>query len=463
MKQRHLLSVLIFIDWLTATLAWTLFFYFRKTIIEKKDFVTSDTFYLGAIFIPIAWLLLYYFQGTYHEIKRHYRFKLLNLTFFGSVIGTIIIFFTLLLDDQIDGYKIYYNLILLIFTIHFLLTIIPRMIFITILVKRIHSGKFRFKTLLIGGSEKAVDIYNELNDLPKGIHDFVGFVNINGVDKLLENQLTYLGHANDLTAILRDLEIEEVIIALESLEHNKLKAIVGKLEGSSIRIRILPDLYDILSGHVKMTNIFSPLLIEVNTETMPIWQQSVKRFLDVMISIVSIILLIPLYLLMALAVKLSSKGPIFFLQERIGLNGKPFQIIKFRTMFVDAEKLGPQLSSSNDPRITSIGRFMRKLRLDEFPQFMNVLIGDMSLVGPRPERQFYIDKISEIEPQYLHLTKVRPGITSWGQVKFGYAENVEQMLERMKFDLLYLKNRTLALDFKIMLYTILIVLKAKGK
>jgi len=463
MKQRHLLSVLIFIDWLTATLAWTMFFYFRKTIIEKKDFVTSDTFYLGVIFIPIAWLLLYYFQGTYHEIKRLYRFKLLNLTFFGSIIGSIIIFFTLLLDDQIDGYKIYYNLIVLIFTIHFLFTIIPRMIFITILVKRIHSGKFRFKTLLIGGSEKAVDIFNELNDLPKGIHDFVGFVNINGVDKLLENQLTYLGHANDLTAILRNLEIEEVIIALESMEHNKLKAIVGKLEGSSIRIRILPDLYDILSGHVKMTNIFSPLLIEVNTETMPIWQQSVKRFLDVMISIVSIILLIPFYLLLAIAVKLSSKGPIFFLQERIGLNGKPFQIIKFRTMFIDAEKLGPQLSSSNDPRITPIGRFMRKLRLDEFPQFMNVLLGDMSLVGPRPERQYYIDKISEIEPQYLHLTKVRPGITSWGQVKFGYAENVEQMLERMKFDLLYLKNRTLALDFKIMLYTILIVLKAKGK
>lgn len=463
MKQRHLLSVLIFIDWLTATLAWTLFFYFRKTVIEKKDFVTSDNFYLGAILVPIAWLLMYYFQGTYHEIKRHYRFKLLNLTFFGSIIGTIIIFFTLLLDDQIDGYKIYYNLIVLIFIIHFSCTIIPRMIFITILVKRIHSGKFRFKTLLIGGSEKAVDIYNELNELPKGINDFVGFVNINGVDKLLENQLNYLGHANDLTSILRDLEIEEVIIALESTEHNKLKAIVGKLEGSSIRIRILPDLYDILSGHVKMTNIFSPLLIEVNTETMPIWQQSVKRFLDVIISIVSIVILIPLYLLLAIAVKLSSKGPIFFLQERIGLNGKPFQIIKFRTMFVDAEKLGPQLSSSNDPRITPIGRFMRKLRLDEFPQFMNVLLGDMSLVGPRPERQFYIDKISEIEPQYLHLTKVRPGITSWGQVKFGYAENVEQMLERMKFDLLYLKNRTLALDFKIMLYTILIVLKAKGK
>ncbi len=132
-------------------------------------------------------------------------------------------------------------------------------------------------------------------------------------------------------------------------------------------------------------------------------------------------------------------------------------------MYVDSENLGPQLSSENDPRITKIGRFMRKTRLDEFPQFINVLFGQMSLVGPRPERQFYIDKIVKLEAQYLHLNRVRPGITSWGQVKFGYAENVEQMLQRMKFDLIYLKNRSLALDIKIMFYTVIIVLKAKGK
>src|SRR5690606_13025196 len=180
-------------------------------------------------------------------------------------------------------------------------------------------------------------------------------------------------------------------------------------------------------------------------------------------SLVSIILLLPLYIVLAILVKASSPGPIFFLQERIGRNGTTFNIIKFRTMYLDSEKDGPQLSSTDDPRITKIGRFMRKSRLDEFPQFFNVLFGQMSLVGPRPERQYYIDKIIEIEPQFLELTKVRPGITSWGQVKYGYAENIQQMLDRMKFDLLYLKNRSLSLDIKIMLYTILIIFKGTGK
>lgn len=230
-----------------------------------------------------------------------------------------------------------------------------------------------------------------------------------------------------------------------------------------MKIRVLPDMYDILSGTVDMNNIFGALLIEVNSEVMPVWQRTFKRVIDIVASIISLIVFTPMFIVLAVLVKSSSRGPIFFLQERVGKNGRLFKIVKYRTMVVNAEKAGPQLSSSNDPRITKIGRFMRKTRLDEFPQFYNVLIGDMSLVGPRPERQFYIDQIVKIEPQFLELTKVRPGITSWGQVKYGYAENVEQMLDRMKFDLLYLKNRTLSLDLKIMLYTILIIFKGSGK
>ena len=462
-RQPALILFFVVLDWISAVLSWWLFYFMRKTTIEHQPFMTSDSFFWGIAVIPVMWLLLYYVQGTYHDIKRLYRFKLFNLTFIGTLIGTIFLFFTLLLDDAITGYKVYYKSVLLLFGIHFLVTLVPRLLVVTWLVKRVQSSKNGFRTLLIGGSEKAVDIFSEITQLPKNIYRFVGFVNINGVDRQLESQLPYLGHLDQLEQVLQDYEIEEAIIALESTEHDKLKSIVSRIEGGDLSIKILPDMYDILSGSVKMTNIFGAILIQLNVEAMPIWQQTLKRFIDVVISLVAILVLIPLYVILAICVKASSTGPVFFWQERVGKNGKPFQIVKFRTMYVDAEKFGPQLSSANDPRITPLGKYMRKLRLDEFPQFYNVLIGDMSLVGPRPERQFYIDQIVEIEPQYLHLTKVRPGITSWGQVKYGYAENVDQMLQRMKFDLLYLKNRTLGLDFKIMLHTVMIIIKAKGK
>ena len=166
---------------------------------------------------------------------------------------------------------------------------------------------------------------------------------------------------------------------------------------------------------------------------------------------------------MAILVKASSEGPVFFRQERIGKNGNAFQIIKFRTMCTNAEKDGPQLSSQNDSRITKIGKILRRTRMDELPQFWNVLRGDMSLVGPRPERAFYIEQIVQRAPHYLHLQKVRPGITSWGQVKYGYAENVDEMIQRLKFDILYIENMSIALDIKILFYTVSIVFRGLGK
>ena len=177
----------------------------------------------------------------------------------------------------------------------------------------------------------------------------------------------------------------------------------------------------------------------------------------------ALILLTPVYLFAAIMVKMGSKGPVFYSHERIGKNGKPFTMYKFRSIVQDAEKDGPQLSSKTDPRITSFGRFMRKTRIDEIPQFWNVLKGDMSMVGPRPERRYYIDKIVERAPHYKYLHKVRPGITSWGQVKYGYAENVDEMVERLKYDVLYIENMSLIVDLKILIYTVLIVLQGRGK
>lgn len=464
MNSRALTSLLVFLDWTTSMLSWGVFYYLRKTRIEKVEFSVNESFYYGVALIPLAWMFLYVMQGTYNDVRRLHRMKILNLTFLGTIMGSIGIFFLFLLDDQIIEYRQYYQSVFLLIVLQFTFTFIPRIFLVSCIVRRIHQRKTGFKTLIVGGSDKAVDIYREITELPKGTgHSFVGFININGIDRLLENELPYLGHIDDVEQVLRDHKIEEVIIALESVEHVKLKKIISRLERGDVQIKILPDMYDILSGTVEMSNIFGALLISVNSEVMPVWQRTFKRLIDIVASAIAIIMLLPLFIVLAILVKLSSPGPIFFRQQRIGKNGNPFMIVKFRTMYQNSEKNGPQLSSAHDPRITKIGRFMRKFRLDEFPQFFNVLIGDMSLVGPRPERQYYIDQIIVVEPQFLELTKVRPGITSWGQVKYGYAESVDQMLDRMKFDLLYLKNRSLSLDFKIMLYTILIIFRGAGK
>ncbi len=463
MKNRFWVILFIISDWLIASLVWGLFFYFRKTWIEEKAFEVDQNFIIGSILVPLLWLLIYYMQGSYHEVRRMYRLKILNLTFFGSLIGTVLIFFILILDDTVSNYQMYYYSFGLLFSLQFLLSVLIRLTLATVLINYLRKAGSGFRTVIIGGSEKAVSILNDLRNQKWCINTMIGYININGSDRLLDNKLDYLGHCDNLEILIRNHKVEEVIIAIESSDHNRIQKIITRIQDGRVKIKILPDMYELLSGSLKMTDIYGALLLQIVDDSMPIWQQALKRAMDLIISLVALILLIPIYITCALAVKFSSSGPIFYLQDRVGLDGRVFKIIKFRTMYLNSEEAGPQLSSTNDSRITKAGRFMRKTRLDEFPQFINVILGHMSLVGPRPERQFYIDQIMALAPQYVHLTKVRPGITSWGQVKYGYAENVEQMLDRMKFDLLYLKNRSIALDIKIMFYTIAIVLKAKGK
>lgn len=462
MNRYWTLSLLV-LDVVAAMMAWFIFYITRAIWLEHKSFIPNSTFYLGISLVPIAYILFYYLQGTYLNVRRLYRLKIIQHTAFASIIGSVLIFFILLLDDNVLSYRDYYYSFGVLLLSQFFISLIPRLSLVTIMIHRLRQAGNGFSTVIIGGSERAYHIFKELNHQNHNVNSFIGYVNVNGSDHDLKSEIPYLGHVSDLEQILANHRIDEVIVAIESSDHDRLHKILVKINDLRIIVKVLPDMYELLSGSLKMTNIYGALFVELNRDVMPLWQQAIKRFMDISLSIIAILLLLPIYLIAAVLVKLSSPGPIFFLQERIGLNNKPFQIIKFRTMYVNSEVNGPQLSSSNDARITNIGRFMRKTRLDEFPQFINVIVGHMSLVGPRPERQFYIDQIVQHEPQYVLLNRVRPGITSWGQVKYGYAENVVQMLDRMKYDLLYINNRSIALDLKILFYTVAIVLKAKGK
>ncbi len=420
----------------------------------------------GQIFFPIMMVILYALSGFYNEVYFKSRASNVVNTLGISLLGTIIVFFIALYNDSIDDRLRNYEMVAVLFLLFFTFTLIPRWIITNITIKRVKNKAVYFNTLIVGISEKAKDLANELNTrYPTMGFNVVGFVteHNDSIDELyLNNEHFPVYNMCELSGILETSDVDSFIIAAEDRDTKETIKTINTLLPLGRSVYLTPDILHLITLRPHTQMVSGKVLIDVSKGRTPASTLNIKRVSDVVISAITLILLFPLMAAISLAVKRSSPGPVIYKQERIGYNKKPFNIYKFRTMYTDSELSGPSLSSVDDPRITPIGRVLRKYRLDELPQFWNVFKGDMSIVGPRPEREYFLKQIIDQAPYYCLLQQVRPGITSWGMVKYGYASNVEQMIERAQYDLLYIDNVSFVVDLKILLYTIETVVTGKG-
>lgn len=455
-------------DFIALALGWLVFNIIRfytlplSYVANLTDWLLQRPVVLGQIIVPSAMIGLYAFTGCYARRRSVPTSRLdMTLNTIGvSVIGMLGIFFTALINDNVPERLANYELM----GILLLCLAVPVLI---IRLVRFDIERRKSQHLL----RKALIVYpdNETHirriiacAVDKGFR-VVAIHNTSGTMKKTSKTVCGLPVVRgELEDICLEMDIDALMMPVSDSQKLRDKSVTDPLFRLERPLFIAPYGRELLNTLQRMNAVRPDPLVDIASPQISELTANLKRLFDIVGSTLALIVLSPVLLAIAVAVKRDSKGPVFYRQERLGRWRKPFKIIKFRTMRTDAEANGPLLSYDNDPRITRLGRWLRKYRLDELPQFWNVLIGEMSLVGPRPERGFFAEQILSREPSYMVIQQVRPGITSWGMVKFGYATDVDQMVERMAYDMLYLRNVSMAIDMKIMLHTVSTVVTGRG-
>ncbi len=457
-------------DFVTSSVAWALFNCVRwelhavqGTYTSLAGFLTSRNVLILQLVIPLFMMCVYWLSGYYNEVFRKSRLQEVFTTFWSAVVNSLVIFFGALINDMSGTRGASYELIIILLSLLFFIVYAVRCAITNDTSYRIKHRKWSIPTLVVGRGATAVSFVNKINNQQHSMgYDIRGFVSIPGENDVKE--LSLPGYTLDEVAeVCRREHIQELIVVPTRKGSDRLLHTINHLFALDKPIKLTPMSGNVLMRKMRMSDFYGVPLVDISSSNMSDSAKNVKRAADVIISSILLLVMAPFFAIIALLIKLDSHGTVFYLQERVGYHNVPFNIYKFRTMCSDAEASGePQLTSDNDPRVTRIGRFLRKYRIDELPQFWNVLVGDMSIVGPRPERQYYIDQIMKRAPSYALLRQVRPGITGMGMVKYGYAQNVDEMVERLDYDLMYLENMSLINDVKIMVYTIHTVLTGKG-
>lgn len=456
--------ILVFVtDFLTINLAYIIFFYFR---VETGWFylIGQPEFFLPMFVIYLYWLVIFLFVGMYRPWFAASRFDEVTTLFKTSFVGVFILFFLIFIDDisyhQPSNQR---YLIFIYWAIFFLLVSGGRVFIRSFQRYLLLNGIGRRNALIIGINEKALNVANQIKRAKALGLDIVGFITTKADESNNNINLNVIGNVNEIERIINENNIKEVIIALEKHEHEEMLDVISKCDVNDVNIKIVPDLYEIISGQARTNQLYGVPLIEINPQLMTAWEEKVKRIMDIFVSLLILIITFPVLVLVVIAIKIDSKGPVFYKQIRVGKDGKEFKIYKFRSMYEDAEKhTGPVWAKKDDPRVTRVGKFIRKIRLDEIPQFINILRGEMSLVGPRPERPYFVELLSKEIPLYKRRLKVKPGITGWAQIKHKYDETIEDVKKKVQYDLYYIENISLRMDLKILFRTIFVVLFGKG-